>query len=68
MQLKKRSWLVLAFLAAPVAFAAAQEKPEKLEKTEKPETPADKQPEFPTFEETSKDFEKVDSSIEGTSF
>lgn len=49
----KPSWLLLATLAAPLA---AQEKPEA------------PKPEFPTFEETAKDFEKVVTTAEGTSF
>ena len=53
------SWLALAILAAPIASqGGAQEEPKKPEK----------QPEFPTFEEVSKDFEKVVSTAEGTTF
>jgi len=55
-----RRWLALALLALPAqAPAPAAEKSDK---------PAETKPEFPTFEEVSKDFEKVVSSAEGTSF
>ena len=55
------------FLALP---AAAQEKPEghpeKSERSEKGER--ENKPDFPSFEEVSKDFEKVVSTAEGTTF
>src|SRR5262245_42746341 len=56
----KLSWLVLLVSVVP---AWGQEKPE--DKAEKKE---EKKPDFPTFEETSKDFEKVVSTADGTSF
>jgi uncharacterized protein DUF4953/uncharacterized protein DUF5117 len=56
-----KSWLVLPLFAVP---AWAQEKPEE----KPPEKSAEKKPDFPSFEEVSKDFEKVVSTAEGTSF
>src|SRR5688572_1067324 len=55
----KLSWSVLFLSVMP---AWAQEGGENKEKEK------EKKPDFPTFEETSKDFEKVVSTAEGTSF
>jgi len=60
----KPSWLVLSLFVAPALWA--QEKPEG-----RPEGKGEKgeaKPDFPSFEETAKDFEKVVSTAEGTSF
>src|SRR6185436_8753567 len=55
------SWLILSLFAVPVW---SQEKPE--ERVEKGDKKEEKKPDFPSFEEVSKDFEKVVSTAEGT--
>src|SRR5262245_22800257 len=64
MNMRTLSWLVVPlFLASALA---AQEKPEG--RPEKPEGKSENKPDFPSFEEVSKDFEKVVSTAEGTTF
>jgi len=58
------SFLILALLPT----AAAQERPEKPEEKGERAEKGEKKPDFPPFEEVSKDFEKVVSTAEGTSF
>ncbi len=68
---RKPSWLIVSLVLAPVLASApaAQEKPEGKPEREPAKEPAREKdkPDFPSFEEVAKDFEKVVSTAEGTS-
>src|SRR5262245_46606004 len=66
----KSSWLILSLCLAPAARAQEPEpRPEARDRQEKQEKESgEKKPDFPSFDEVSKDFEKVVSTAEGTSY